>query len=328
ATYSDDLGGPQIGFGVISLQEGMVRDTRSSLYVLLGTVGLVLLIACANVANLLLIRATARKRELATRSALGAGRWHIIRQLLTESLVVSLTGGVLGLILGFAGVRFLLAINPGSIPRIGEDGSAVKGDLNVLRFTLGVSLLTGILFGLVPAISASRKNLAAILNESSNRAGVGFRSGKVRSVLVASEMALALVLVIGAALLIRTFMKLQSVDPGFDTHNVLTMAMSISGDRFLKTGGVAEVIRDGRERINAVPGVTASAAACCLPLEGGFGLPFNVVGRANGNNPNTGGAGYFPVSWSYFEVFKVPVVRGRNFTEQDNQAAPGVVIIN
>ena len=204
-TYPGTLG-PNNSFGVILLQELMVRDSRSSLYVLLGTVGLVLLIACANVANLLLIRATARRRELATRSALGAGRWHIIRQLLTESLVVSLTGGMLGLVLGFAGVRFLLAINPGSIPRIGEDGSAVKVDLNVLLFTLAVSLLTGILFGLVPAITSSRKNLAAVLNESSNRAGVGFRSGKVRSLLVVSEMALALVLVIGATLLIRTFM--------------------------------------------------------------------------------------------------------------------------
>jgi len=316
------------GFGVILLQEEMVRDTRSSLYVLLGTVGLVLLIACANVANLLLIRATARKRELATRSALGAGRWHIIRQLLTESLVVSLTGGVLGLILGFAGVRFLLAINPGSIPRIGEDGSAVKVDLNVLLFTMGVSLLTGILFGLVPAITSSRKNLAAVLNESSNRGGVGLRSGKVRSVLVVTEMALALVLVIGAALLIRTFMNLQSVDPGFDTHNVLTMAMSISGDRFLKTSGVAQVVRDGTERINAVPGVMVSAAACCLPLQGGFGLPFNIVGRANGSNPTTGGAESLSVSSSYFDVFKVPILRGRNFTENDNGSAPGVVIIN
>ncbi len=327
ATYPGTLG-PNDGFGVVLLQELMVRDTRSSLYVLLGAVGLVLLIACANVANLLLIRATARKRELATRSALGAGRGHIIRQLLTESLVVSLTGGVLGLILGFGGVRLLLAINPGSIPRIGEDGSAVTVDLNLLLFTLGISLLTGILFGLVPAISASRKNLAAALNESSNRSGVGFRSGKVRSILVISEMALALVLVIGAALLIRTFMKLQAVDPGFDTHNVLTMAMSISGERFQKTSGVAQVIHDGTERLNAVPGVTGAAAACCLPLQGGFGLPFNIVGRANGNNPNTGGAGYFPVSWSYFDVFKVPVVRGRNFTERDNTSAPGVVIIN
>lgn len=327
ATYPGTLG-PKDGFAVVLWQELMVRDARSSLYVLLGAVGLVLLIACANVANLLLIRATARKRELATRAALGAGRWHIIRQLLTESLLISLTGGTLGLILGFAGVRLLLAINPGSIPRIGEDGSAVTVDSHVLLFTMVISVLTGILFGLVPAITSSRKNLAAVLNESSNRSGVGFRSGKVRSLLVVSEMALALVLVIGAALLIRTFMKLQAVDPGFDTHNVLTMAMSISGERFQKTSGVAQVIHDGTERINAVPGVTAAAAACCLPLQGGFGLPFNIVGRANGNNPNTGGAGYFPVSWSYFDVFKVPVLRGRSFRENDNGSAPGVVIIN
>ena len=321
-TYPDRLG-PNNGFGVVLLQELMVRDTQSSLYVLLGAVGLVLLIACANVANLLLIRTTARKRELATRSALGAGRRHIIRQLLTESLLISLSGGVLGLVLGFTGVRFLLAINPGSIPRIGEDASAVKVDLNVLLFTLAISLLTGILFGVVPAISSSRKNLAAILNESSNRGGVGLRSGKTRSLLVVTEMALALVLVIGAALLIRTFVKLQSVDPGFDTHNVLTMAMSISGDRFLKTGAVAQVLHDGTERINAVPGVTATAAACCLPLQGGFGLPFNIVGRANGNNPTTGGAEYIPVSWSYFDVFKVPVLRGRNFTRKRQRGRSG-----
>ena len=326
-TYPGALG-PDGGFGVMPLQELIVGDTRKSLYVLFGAVSFVLLIACANVANLLLIRATARKRELATRSALGAGRGHIIRQLLTESLVVSLTGGLLGLGLGFAGVRLLLAINPGSIPRIGEDGSGVSLDLNVLLFTLGVSLFTGILFGLVPAVTSSRTNLASALNESSNRSGVGFRSGKMRSVLVVSEVALALILVIGAALLIRTFMKLQAVDPGFDTHNVLTMAMSISADRFQKTTGVAQIIRDGTERVKAVPGVTDAAAACCLPLQGGFGLPFDIVGRPKGPDPSTGGAGYFPVSWSYFETFKVPLVRGRNFTEHDDTSAPGVVIIN
>jgi predicted permease len=320
--------GPQDGFGVRPLQEVIVGDTRTSLLVLLGAVSFVLLIACANVANLLLIRATGRKREIATRSALGASRGHIIRQLLTESLVVSLSGGVLGLILGFAGVRLLLAVSPGDIPRIGENGSAVSLDLNLLLFAFGVSVLTGILFGLVPAISASRTNLAATLNESSNRSGVGFRSGKVRSLLAISEMALALVLVIGATLLIRTFIKLHAVDPGFDTHNVLTMAMSISGERFQKTAGVAQLIHDGTERLNAIPGVTSAAAACCLPLQGGFGLPFDVVGRAKGNDPSTGGAGYFPVSWSYFDAFKAPIVRGRNFTEHDNGAAPGVVIIN
>jgi predicted permease len=189
-------------------------------------------------------------------------------------------------------------------------------------------VFTGILFGLVPALNASRPNLAATLNESSSRSGVGFRSGKIRSALVVSEMALALILVIGATLLIRTFLKLQAVDPGFDTHNVLTMAMSVTADRFQKTAGVAQVIRDGSERLNAIPGVTGAAAACCLPLQGGFGLPFDIVGRPKGDSPSTGGAGYSTVSWSYFDLFKASIVRGRNFNEHDDGAAPGVVIIN
>jgi len=326
-TYPGGMG-PENGFSLIPLEESIVGDTRASLLVLLGAVGFVLLIACANVANLLLMRATARKRELATRAALGAGRGHIIRQLLTESLAVSLSGGFLGLVLGFIGVRLLLDINPGGIPRIGENGSAVSLDHNVLLFTLGVSVLTGILFGLVPALSVSRSNLAAAINESGNRSSGGFRSGKVRSILVVSEVALALVLVVGAALLIRTFMKLRAVDPGFDTHNLLTMAMSISGERFQKTAGVAQIIRDGSERLAAIPGVETAAAACCLPLQGGFGLPFDVIGRPKGNSPTTGESGYFTVSWSYFDAFKVPLLRGRNFTERDDASSPGVVIIN
>lgn len=320
--------GSQNGFSVIPLEESIVGDTRTALLVLLGAVSFVLLIACANVANLLLIRASGRRRELATRAALGAGRSHIIRQLLTESLVISLSGGLLGLVLGFVGVRLLLAVNPGGIPRIGESGAAVTLDHNVLLFTLGVSLLTGILFGLVPAFSVGRTNIAAAINESSTRSSGGFRSGKTRSFLVVSEMALALVLVVGAALLIRTFMKLQAVDPGFDTHNVLTMAMSIGGERFQRTAGVAQIIRDSTERLDALPGVESAAAACCLPLQGGFGLPFDVVGRPKGNDPSTGSGGYFPVSWSYFDAFKVPILRGRNFNERDNGSAPGVVIIN
>ena len=327
STYPGALG-PQASFGVKPLQEVMVGNTRLSLLVLLGAVSFVLLIACANVANLLLIRATARQRELATRSALGAGRGHIIRQLLTESLAISLAGGFFGLIIGFVGLRLLLVISPGGIPRIGPDGSAVSLDVHVLLFTLGVSIFTGILFGLFPAISSSRVNFASALKESSSQAGVGFRTGKVRSLLVISEVALALILVVGAGLLIRTFMKLQAVDPGFDTHNVLTMAMSLTGERFQKTAGVAQLIRDGTERLNNVPGVSKAAAACCLPLEGGFGLPFDIVGWPKDSDPNTGGAGYLPISWSYFDVFKVPILRGRNFNEHDDGSAPGVVIIN
>src|SRR5262249_5430612 len=189
-------------------------------------------------------------------------------------------------------------------------------------------VLTGILFGLVPAITSSRKNLAAVLNESSNRSGVGFRSGKIRSILVVSEVALALILVIGATLLIRTFMKLQAVDPGFDPHNLLTLSMSTSGERFQKTAAVAQVVHDGIERLNAVPGVVSASAACCLPMQNGFGLPFDIVGRPKGNNQATGGASYLPVAWSYFDVFKVPILRGRTFNDHDNGSAPPVVIIN
>jgi predicted permease len=327
-TYGTLAMGPQDGFSVSSLQEVMIGDSRTSLWVLMGAVGFVLLIACANVANLMLVRATGRKRELATRAALGAGRGMIVRQLLTESLALALTGGALGLILGAVGVRVLLAMAPGGIPRIGENGSAVTPDWHVLLFTLGASVLTGVVFGLAPAISASRPNLVAALNESSSRSGVGFRSGKLRSALVVSEMALALVLVIGAALLIRTFMKLEAVNPGYDTRNVLTMAMSISGDRYQKTAGVAQLVKDGTDKLTALPGAADAAAACCLPLDGGFGLPFNIVGRPKGNEPFNGGGGYLTVSWNYFNTFKIPLLRGRMFTAQDNGGAPGVVIIN
>ncbi len=170
---------PRGGFAVEPMRDSIVRESRKSLLVLLGAVGMVLLIACANVANLLLVRATGRKREFAIRSALGAGRTRIIRQLLTESVLLAITGGVLGLILGFIGVRALLAISPAGLPRIGEDGSAIGIDFRVLGFTLAISFFTGILFGVFPAFTASRTDLNSTLKESSNRSGTGFRHGRV-----------------------------------------------------------------------------------------------------------------------------------------------------
>ena len=319
---------PKAGFAVEPLRDTIVGDVRRSLLVLLGSVGMVLLIACANVANLLLVRATGRKREFAIRSALGAGRSRIIRQLLTESVLLSVTGGVLGLALGFIGVRALLAVSPAGLPRIGENGAAVGLDWRVLGFTLAVSLVTGILFGLFPAISASRSDLNTSLKEGGNRPGTGFRQNKARSVLVVSEVSLALVLLIGSALLIRTFLALRAVNPGFDSHNVLTMEMSLTGDRFQKTGGVAQLSRAGLDRLNAIPGVDASASTCCLPLEGGFGLPFRVVGRAPAKDGQDPGAGWMNVSPGYFSVFKIPILRGRDFNEGDSTGAPGVVLIN
>jgi putative ABC transport system permease protein len=327
-TYGNYALPPQGGFEAVSLQESLIGDTRFPLMVLLGAVGFVLLIACANVANLLLARASVRKRELATRAALGAGRGQIIRQLLTESLALSFVGGLSGLAVGIGGVRLLLSMSPGNIPRIGENGSAVGLDCRVLLFTLGISLLTGVFFGLVPAISASRPDLTASLNENSSRSGMGHRRGKIRSLLVVSEIALALVLVIGAALLIRTFLKLQDVNPGFTTHNVLTASMSMSGSRFQRTGPVAELVRDGRERLMAIPGVLDAGISNCLPLQGCFGMGFNVLGRPRGETPFTGMAGFFSISWSYLSTFEIPLLRGREFTQQDDSAASGVVIIN
>ena len=326
--HPDDMG-PKDGFGVQPLRDSIVAGARKSLFVLLGAVGFVLLIACANVANLLLVRATGRKREFAIRAAMGAGRARIVRQLLTESIVLSITGGVLGLVLGYAGVRALLAVSPAGLPRVGENGAAVGLDWRIFLFTLGISLFTGILFGLFPAIAASRVDLHTTLKESSNRSGTGFRQSKMRSLLVIGEVSLALVLLIGAALLIRTFIALRQVNPGFDPRNVLTLEMSLTGDQFKKTAGVAQVSHDGRERLNAIPGVEISAFTCCLPLEGGYGLPFNIIGRPPApKSPWTGSSGWLSASPGYFAVFHIPILRGRDFTEQDTGSSPSVVLIN
>jgi putative ABC transport system permease protein len=319
---------PQQSFAVEPLRDTIVGDVRKSLLILLGAVGLVLLIACANVANLLLVRATGRKREFAIRSALGASRARIIHQLLTESVLLSFTGGILGLVLGFIGVRALLAISPAGLPRIGEDGAAIGVDWRVLAFTLAISLFTGILFGLFPAFSASRSDLNSSLKESSNRSATGFRQSKARSLLVISEVSLAIVLLIGSALLIRTFAALRGVSPGFDSHHVLTMEMSLTGDRYQKTAGVAQLSRDGRDRLNAVPGVEESASTCCLPIQGQFGLPFLIMGRPPVEEKDTPGAGWMSASPGYYGVFKIPILHGRDFAESDTAAAPGVVLIN
>jgi predicted permease len=319
---------PQGGFAVEPLRDSIVGDARKSLLILLGAVALVLLIACANVANLLLVRATGRKREFAIRSALGASRAHIIRQLLTESVLLALTGGVLGLLLGFIGVRALLAISPAGLPRIGEDGAAIGVDWRVLVFTLAVSLATGILFGLFPAFSATRADLNSSLKESSNRSGTGFRQSKARSLLVIGEVSLALVLLVGSALLIRTFIALRGVNPGFDAHNVLTLEMSLTGERFQKTSGVAQLSRDGRARLNAIPGVEDSASTCCLPIQGQFGLPFAIVGRPVDPTKGNPGAGWMNASPGYYTLFRIPVLRGREFTDNDTASTPPVMLIN
>jgi len=320
--------GPNGSFTADRLQDIMLHNVRQSLLVLIAAVGFVLLIACANVASLLLARATGRQREIAIRAAIGAGRGRIVRQLLTESVLLSVTGGLLGLALGSIGVRALLAINPGNIPRIGEAGSAVSLDWRVVAFTMGISILTGILFGLIPALSASKPDLSSSLKESSSRSGSGLRQNKARGLLVIAEMTLALVLLAGAALLIRSFQALRSVNPGFDSHNVLTMEMSLVGGRFNRTEALAQLVRQAVERIEAVPGVVAAATTCSLPLEPSFGLPFTIEGRPLTDGPSHGGADWRTVSPRYFDVFKIPIQHGRVFTDRDDGGAGGVVLIN
>jgi predicted permease len=328
AKYPNAIG-PNNAFSVQPVRDVLVRNVRSSLLVLAGAVSFVLLIACSNVANLLLVRATGRRREIAIRGAIGGSRGRIIRQLLTESVVLSLVGGVLGLLLGLVGIRALLMINTAGLPRVGEFGAMVTLDWRVLGFAFLVSLGTGVLFGLIPALQSSKTDLTVALKESSGRSGTGFRQNKARSILVVTEVALALVLLIGSALLIRTATALSHVNPGFDATNVLTMRMSLAGPQYQDAQVVEQLIRNGVERLRALPGVVEASATCCVPLQGGYGLPFTIVGRAvDGPGPYHGGGGWMTVSPGYFEVFKIPVKRGRTFTDRDTSSSTPVAIVN
>jgi len=320
--------GPRGGFSIERLQDALTQNVRQSLAVLAGAVVLVLLIACSNVANLLLARAIDRKREIAIRSSLGAGRGRLVRQLLTESFILAFVSAVLGSVLGVVAMRALLTVNTANLPRVGLDGALVSADWRVLLFTIAAALITSVLFGLFPALQISRTDLNAALKEGGSRSGSGFGQNKARTVLAISEIAIAVVLVIGAALLIRTSLALQTVKPGFDAHNVLTMRMSLAGQRFQTSAAIEQLVKTGTDRLRATPGVLTASATCCIPLEGGYGLPFQVLGRPLTNGPFHGGGSWKTVSPGYFEVFKIPMVRGRSFTELDNAAGVQVVIIN
>jgi putative ABC transport system permease protein len=315
------------GFSAITLQEALVRQARPTLLVALGAVGFVLLIACANVANLLLIRATGRRKELAVRAALGAGRWRVMRQLLTESLMLSLAGGALGLLAGYAGMRALLTVNTAGLPRLGQAGSLLGMDWRIVLFTVVLSIATGILFGLIPALVASRTDLNAVIKDSSSRSGSGFRQNRTRSVLVLVEVSLAVVLLVGAALLIRTSLALSTVDPGYTTDNVLIMRTSLNGPSYQRAEVVDQTARLALERIRQIPGVAAGSMTCCVPLQGGLGLPFNIIGRTN-EGPFTGGSGVHFAVAGYFDTFEIPVIRGRAFNDSDTASATPVIIIN
>jgi putative ABC transport system permease protein len=302
-----------------------VREVRLSLLVLLGSVGLVLLIACANVANLLLVRASVRQREIALRTALGAGRWRILRQLLTESVLLSIAGGAAGIGLGYAGIQFLPSYSLARIPFLGQ----VSLDGSVLVFAVSASLLTGILFGLAPAISAFRTRVYETLKEGSLAAGESRGRNRFRGALVVIEVAVALLLSIGASLMMRTLLRLQATSPGFEADGVLIASVSLPANKYPKADPRIAFYRATLDRLAAMPGVQAASMASLVPLGGpNTGTNLLIEGQPAPRPEET------PIFWrrvidpAYFRVMRIPLVRGREFNDQDVGAATPVAIIN
>jgi predicted permease len=300
------------------LQQQMTGDVRPALLILLGAVGLVLLIACANVANLLLARAAGQQRGVAIRVAMGAGRGRIVRQFLTESLLLSLAGGVLGLGLGSWGVRALLAMTPGDLPRVDEI-AAIPG-LNpwVAGFTVLLSLVNAILFGLFPSIQVARTDLTSMLKEADARSGTGLKHHRARGVLVVAEVAITAILLCGAVLLIRSFSELHTIDPGFDSRNLLTMKVSLAGSKYASGGAVDRIARQWVERVERIPGVQTAAMSSELPFENGLDMVFNIPGRPPQKGFKfTGDVQWRFVSAHYFDALRIPLRSGRLFQDQE-----------
>ena len=309
---------------LIPLHDLIVGDIRPALLVLLAAIGFVLLIACANVANLLLARAEARQKEIAIRIALGAGRGRVIQQLLTESVLLSLLGGAMGLLLAFWGVEALLAIAPASIPRTSEVGV----DGTVLIFTLAVSVLAGIMFGLVPGLQSSKVDLHASFKEGRGSTGDRGRR-RTRRLLVVSEIALSLVLLVGAGLMIKSFWRLLNVDPGFDPNNVLTAQIALPQSRYPQFQQVDAFYKQLLERVESLPGVQSAGTVTVLPLSGSnSNASFEIEGRPRVSDDVRQNADYRMISEDYFRAMGVPLLKGRYFLESDREGAPAVVIIN
>lgn len=332
AAHSDIMDKTE-GVNVVPLRVAIGGEVKLVLLVLAGAVGFVLLIACANVANLLLARAVGRQREIAIRTAMGASRGRIVRQLLTESAILSVAGGLVGLVLGGIGVRLLLALSPGNIPRINSPdhslGAPVLLDWRMLIFLFGISLLTGLLFGLLPALRVSHFDVNATLKESSGRGGTGLRHGRVRGLLVVSEVAIAVLLLAGATLMIRTFASLRAVNTGFDPDNVLTMRTAISGARYSTTLQLASMVQQASDRVQVLPGVQAVGSAVILPVEGSsIDLPFTIEGREPKGGKWEGDEYWRFVSPGYFEALRIPLLRGRLFTRTDTGSSDRAVIVN
>jgi predicted permease len=316
-------------FGVVPLLEQVVGDARPTLFVLLGAVGFVLVIACANVANLLLARAVARQKEIAIRTALGASRLRIVRQVLTESMLLSLSGGACGVLLAFWSLHWIHVFGPKSVPRINDIGI----DRVALVFTFVLSVFSGAVFGLVPALRVSRFDLHATLKDS-NRGTAGAsavwgRGHNMRRMLVISELALCVMLLIGAGLLIRSFVYLENVSPGFNPNQLLTLELTMSGPKYDDPKAVGAAYRQLWSRLESLPGVTASGAVTSLPLSQMFAWgPITVEGRVPPPGENFINADQRVVGGHYFEAMEIPLRSGRFFNEHDTPSSPKVVVID
>ena len=310
---------------VIPMQEYLVGDVRPALYVMLGAVAFVLLIACANVANLLLVRAASRESEMAVRTALGAGAWRLVRQLVIESVLLAMIGGVFGTLLALWGVDLLLSMAPNGLPRINE--VTVNG--SVLVFTAGVTAVTGVLFGLFPALHAARANVGGMLKEGMRGSSGGVASRRARNTLVMAEMALAVVLLVGAGLLIRSFSKLLAVDPGFRAERVVTFAIAAPDTKYGQYAQRRELVSNLVERMKRVPGAQGAAVVTGLPLSNiMMRTSAHIVGtppERPGERKSTDVAMATP---GYFTTMGIPLVAGRDFTDRDGSGAPVVSIVN
>jgi putative ABC transport system permease protein len=313
-------------YTLVKLQERATEDIRAALLVVLAAVGFVLLIACANVANLLLARATARHKEIAIRTALGAGRWRIVRQLLTESVLLSTVGGTLGLLFALWGVDALLAVIPEDVPRLLVMNIGL--DTRVLIFTLVVSVVTGLLFGLAPAIQVSKANLNEALKEGGRSGGGGAHRNYVRSTLVVAEVALSLLLLVGAGLLMKSFLNLRAADVGFNPEHVITMRIGLPDARYKENAQVENFYRALLQRVEALPGVQYAGLTRGLPMNGGIESGVTVEGQEVTNTRDTVVAVNLTVTPNYFRTMEIPLVAGRYFTEEDKTNSPDVALID
>jgi predicted permease len=310
---------------IVPLERQVTGDTRRPLQLMFGAVGIVLLIACSNVANLLLTRSLGRRREFTLRAALGAGRARLVRQLLTESLVIALIAGVVGILIAFAGIYFVKTFGPSNIPRLQE----IALDLPVLAFTLGISLATGILFGLAPALGATRENLVTSLKEGSQRSGTSSAGSRFREVLLVSQLALALILVISAGLLTRAFLGMLGTNGGFYAERVLTFQMSLPAVPYADESHIVTLYRNALERLRSIPGVESAGIGETVPMGGeGESTVIRLPDHPATSQKELPFANYTIISPGYFSAIGTPLLRGRDFVESDTATSVLVAIVN